>query len=320
MLILVLSALIPLFLMVIAGAAAYRWEILPENTATVLNGFVYYFTLPALLFGSLATTPFDEIAQGRFIAGYVSAMVGTYWLMFFISKYVFKGHFTEDAMRAGAACFPNSAYLGLPIMLYLFDGSRQAFIATTLAILLPILIIIMMVATCELHRADKSKSNLKVVGQIAFSMLKTPLIGSFFAGGLFSFFRIGLPDFLATGLHQFGMASVPCALFAIGILIVRQKMELKLLNIGLVNFFKLILHPLMAAGCLLAFGVQDQMLLMGILLSGMPVAALCCVLAETYNTCEAETSATVLASMIFYVPAMFFTLVVAEYYGLPLMR
>lgn len=83
MLTLVASALVPLFFMVIAGAVSYRQEILPENSATVLNGFVYYFTLPALLFSSLATTPFEEIAQMRFIGGYLSAMVGVYWLMFF---------------------------------------------------------------------------------------------------------------------------------------------------------------------------------------------------------------------------------------------
>ncbi|MFW5500122.1 MULTISPECIES: AEC family transporter [unclassified Maridesulfovibrio] len=320
MLTLVLSALIPLFLMVIAGAVSFRREILPENSATVLNGFVYYFTLPALLFSSLATTPFEEIAQVRFIGGYLSAMIGAYWLMFLASKLIFKDHFTEDGIRASSGSFPNSAYLGLPIMMYLYDGSRQALIATTLAIILPIVIVIMVVATFELHRADKTKATSGIIGQIALSMLKTPLIGASFAGAAFSFLHLELPGFLADGLHNFGMASVPCALFAIGILIVRQKMEMKWFNIGLVNFFKLILHPFLAAGCLFLFGVRGQELLMGVLLSGMPTAALCCVLAESYNTCETETSATVLVSMILYIPTMFLTLVVAEACGIPLIR
>ncbi len=319
MLITVLSALTPLFLMIIAGAVCYRHEILPENTATVLNGFVYYFTLPALLFGSLATTPFEEIAQFRFIGGYLSAMIIGYWLMFLLSRLIFRGHFTEDGIRACSGSFPNSAYLGLPIMMYLYDGARQALIATTLAIILPIVVIIMVVALFELHKADKSKSAFGIVWQIALSMLKTPLIGASFAGALFSFMHLQLPDFLATGLHNFGMASVPCALFAIGIMIVRQKMELKILNLGVVNIFKLVVHPALTTLCLLAFGVQGPMLLMGIILAGMPIATLSCVLAETYQTCESETSATVLVSMLLYLPSLFLTLLIAENFGLKIL-
>lgn len=316
MLITVLSALTPLFLMIIAGGFCYRQQILPENTATVLNGFVYYFTLPALLFGSLATTPFEEIAQLRFIGGYLTAMIIAYWLMFVGSRQLFKGHYTENGMRACSGSFPNSAYLGLPIMMYLYDGGRQALIATTLAIILPIVLVIMVVATFELSKADKSKSSLEVIWQIALSMLKTPLIGASFAGAVFSFMHFKLPDYITVGLHDFGMASVPCALFAIGIMIVRQKMEIKISKIAVVNLFKLIIHPLLAAACLVAFGVHGEMLLMGIILAGMPIATISCVLAETYQTCEAETSATVLVSMILYSGTLIVTLLIAGEFGL----
>lgn len=318
MLIIVLSALIPLFLMVIAGAVCYRREILPENSATVLNGFVYYFTLPALLFWSLATTAFEEIAQMRFIGGYLLALVGIYWLMFAVSKFIFKSHYTEAGMRATTGSFPNSAYLGIPIMMYLYEGSKEAMIATTLAIILPIIIVIMVVATFELHRADKSKSSGKVIIEIAVSMLKNPLITASLAGTLFSFLGFTLPEFIGTGLHNFGMASVPCALFAIGIMIVKQRMELKFSEIIAVSTCKLIFHPLLAAGLLIVFGVRGQMLLMGIILAGIPSAAIACVLSESYHICEAETPATVLVSMIFYVPTLLLTLIIAESFGLTL--
>ncbi|WP_432734791.1 AEC family transporter [Maridesulfovibrio sp. FT414] len=316
MVIIVLSALVPLFLMILAGAVSYRREILPENSATVLNGFVYYFTLPALLFGSLAGTPFEEIAQVGFIGGYLVAMMATYWVMFFTSRFIFRESYANDAIRASSGSFPNSAYLGLPIMMFLYGNSRQALIATTLAIILPIVIVIMVVATLELHRADKSKSVLWTVGQIALSMLKTPLIGASIAGTVFSLLHFKLPVFLETGLHNFGLASVPCALFAIGIMIARQKMAMKVLNLGVVNIFKLVIHPIVATGCLLLFGVTGPLLLMGVLLAGMPTAALSCVLAESYKTCETETSATVLVSMLLYIPTMLLTLMIAEQFGL----
>ncbi|NDV27578.1 AEC family transporter [Desulfovibrio sp. JC010] len=320
MLVTALSALTPLLLMILAGYFSYRRQILPENSAAVLNDFVYYFTLPALLFSSLAVTPFEEIAQGNFIAGYLVALVGIYFLGFLISKFALKGSFTENSMRAGTASFPNSGYLGLPIMMYLFEGSRQALLATTLGIILPIIIVILIVSSFALHAADKSQSRIRVVWEIVLSMIKTPLIGASFIGAVYSFLHYELPDFLEVGLHNFGMASVPCALFSVGILLARNKMELKVMNIGLVNLVKLIIHPLLAAACLWAFGVRGTMLLMGILLTGMPVAAISCVLAETYQTCEAETSATFLVSMILYIPMLYLTLLLTDMCGLPLIN
>ncbi|WP_321401673.1 AEC family transporter [Maridesulfovibrio sp.] len=318
MLVIALSALTPLLMMILAGYFTYRYMVLPENSAEVLNGFVYYFTLPALLFCSLATTPFDEIAQGRFIAGYMLALLVIYIVGFLASKFILKGHFTENTMRACSACFPNSGYLGLPIMMYLFDGSRQALLATTLGIILPIVIVILIVSSFALHHADKSQPRIRIVWDIVLSMCKAPMIGASLIGAVFSFMQYELPDFLETGLHNFGMASVPCALFSVGILLAKNKMEMKVMNIGMVNFIKLIIHPLLTAMCLLAFGVKGTMLLMGILLTGMPVAAISCVLAESNKTLEAETSATFLFSMVLYIPMLYLTLLVTDMWGLSL--
>ncbi|HAS88703.1 MAG TPA: hypothetical protein DCS48_05285 [Desulfovibrio sp.] len=318
MLIIALSALTPLLLMILAGYYSHRRNILPENSATVLNDFVYYFTLPALLFSALATTPFEEIAQVRFIGGYLVALVGIYFLSFLASKLMLNGSFTENSMRACSGSFPNSGYLGLPIMMYLFDGSRQSLLASTLGIILPIVIVVLIVSSFALHHADKSQSSVRVVLQIIASMIKTPLVGASFIGAAYSFMHFQLPEFLATGLHNFGMSSVPCALFAVGILLAGNKMEMKMLNIGLVNLLKLIVHPLLAAVCLIAFGVKGQILLMGILLSGMPVAAISCVLAESNEALEEETSATFLVSMITYIPMLYLTLLVTDLFGLPL--
>ncbi|WP_419778254.1 AEC family transporter [Maridesulfovibrio sp.] len=318
MLIIALSALTPLLLMILAGYFSYRRCILPENSAEVLNGFVYYFTLPALLFNSLATTPFDEIAQTRFIFGYLTSLIGIYFLAFWVSKFVLKGDFADDSMRACAASFPNSGYLGLPIMMYLFDGSKQALLATTLGIILPIVIVILIVSSFALYNADKSMSRVRVVWNIVVSMVKAPLIGASFLGAVYSFMDFQLPDFMEAGLHNFGMASVPCALFSVGILLARNKMEMDVANIGIVNLLKLVVHPLLTAVCLFAAGVRGQMLLMGILLTGMPVAAISCVLAESNKTLEAETSATFLFSMIMYIPMLYLTLLLTDMCGLPL--
>lgn len=313
---LVLCALIPIFLMIISGGFAYRREILPENSAAVLNGFVCYFTLPALIFGTLATTPIHEIAQLGFISAFTGAMLMSYLLMFIFSKYAFKSHYTESSMRAMSGSFPNCAFLGLPVMLSLFGSGKDVLVATTLAILLPTVLIIIVVAMFSLHRADKDKSVFSILYSIVVSMLKTPLIASAFVGILFSVLQIPLPEFLIKSLHSFGMASIPCALFAVGIVLCKQRIELEWAKLLSVNFTKMVLHPVIAALLLLLFKVPENMLLMGIVLSGMPAAALTCVLSQEYETLEMETSTCVLTTTILYMPCLFGTLAIANIFGI----
>jgi len=182
----VTTALIPLFLMIIAGSFAHKLNILPENTATVLNSFVYYFTLPALIFHTMATTPFQDIMQLRFIGGYLGAIFLTYASMFIFSQIVFKAHYTESNMRATTASLSNSAYLGLPLMTYLFHGNRQALIVTTLAIILPSVLMILTVTIFEFNRTKESGSPLGTLWKVIASLLKTPMITMAFIGAAVS--------------------------------------------------------------------------------------------------------------------------------------
>ncbi|WP_291329729.1 AEC family transporter [Desulfovibrio sp. UCD-KL4C] len=313
---LVLCTLIPIFLMILGGAFAYRSEILPENSATVLNGFVCYFTLPALIFGSLATTPINEIARGRFITGTVASMLISYLLMFIFSKYVFKSHYTESAMRAMTGSFPNCAFLGLPVMLSLFGHGKDVLIATTISILIPTLLIIIVVAKFSLYRADKDKSLFLIIYSIVILTLKTPLVISALIGIVFSILQISLPAFFTKALHSFGMSSIPCALFAVGIVLSKQKIKLEWSKILLVNFSKMILHPVLAAVFLSLLKVPENMLIMGVVSSGMPAAAITCVLSQEYETLEMETSASVLITTIIYMPCLLGTLFIAHMFGI----
>ncbi|MFK4765188.1 AEC family transporter [Desulfobaculum sp. SPO524] len=311
----VVASLLPLFAMIIAGWYAQRRGILGEGSATALNDFVYYFSLPALMFVSLATTPIEEIFQFRFIAGFTLAMFASYVLMFFVSSLFFKTHRTISCLRSTSASFPNCGYLGFPIMLSLFHGSRTAFVTSTLGVLLPTLIVMIVVAEFEFHRAGGRRNTLSIAGQVVCTMVKTPIILASFCGVAASYFDLGMPDYAAQGLKSFGMASVPCALFAVGMLMARLERNLRLGSVLSVNVVKIIVQPLLALGFLLLFDVSGELLVMGVLLAGMPTAAVACILSQVYETCEMETSATVLVSMLLYVPAFALTLLVAEGMG-----
>ncbi|NJB67797.1 hypothetical protein GGQ74_001437 [Desulfobaculum xiamenense] len=316
MFMIVVSSLVPLFLMVLAGWFARRRNILAAGAASALNDFVYYFSFPALIFVSLATTPIAEIFQGRFIAGFTLAMIASYVIMFVISSMLFKAHHTESCLRSTSASYPNCGYLGFPIMLSLFHGSKQAYVASTLAVLVPTLIIMLVVAEFEYDRSHGSASLKAMAGRVFMSMVRTPVILSAFAGVGFSLTGWTIPEFLASAMRNFGMASIPCALFAVGMLVARMEMELKVRHVLSVNIVKIIIQPILAAAFLILFEVSGKMLLMGILLAGMPTAATACILSQVYRTCETETSATVFISMLLYAPIFAATVFVADGFGL----
>lgn len=304
--------------MIIAGSFAYKLRILPENTATVLNSFVYYFTLPALIFYTVVTTPFQDIMQLRFIGGYLGAIFLTYALMFMFSQVVFKAHYTESNMRATTASLSNSAFLGLPIMTYLFHDSRQALIVTTLAIIFPSVLMILTVALFEFNRMEKSGTAMGTLGQVIASLLKTQMITMALIGAVLSWGNFELNGVIVESLKNFGKASVPCALFAVGILLVKLKIQFQFREIMAVNTAKLILHPLLAGLVLTALGVEKTTILMGVVLAGLSPATMVSTLAETYGTCEGETASTLLISTLLYTPVLYIVLSVALRFGMQL--
>ncbi|MCP4119943.1 MAG: AEC family transporter [Desulfobacteraceae bacterium] len=311
----IVNTLVPLFATMGLGFAAGKRALLPQNTATVLNTFVFRFTLPCLIFGALAGSPAREILQWNFMAGFTFAMLGAYLIMFIVSCFSFRSHFTEAGLRSASASFPNTAYLGFPILLSIFDGNPHAVIAVTLASLLPTVVLVLAIGKLEFHRAEKGKHPLCTFMTVFFSLMKTPVIGASLGGFLFSVLGLGLPKALGIFCHDFGMASVPCALFAMGMVIGRSGLSISPADLFSVNLVKMVVQPILAALFLLAFHVSGDWLIMGVLLSGLPTAMVAYMVAKDYGIYEAGSSAAILVSTLLCILTIPATLALAAWFG-----
>ncbi|MBI9092002.1 MAG: AEC family transporter [Desulfobacterium sp.] len=310
------NTLVPLFGTMGLGVAAGKGGMLPETSATVLNTFVYRFTLPCLIFGSLAGSSAREILQWNFMAGFTLAMLGSYLIMFIVSCFLFRSHFTEAGLRSVSASFPNTAYLGFPILLSIFNGNPHAVIAVTLATLMPTALLILAIGKLEFHRAKKGEHALRTFMTVFFSLVRTPVIGASLGGILFSVLGLELPRAIGIFCHDFGMASVPCALFAMGMVIGKSGLSLSLADLVSVTLVKMIVQPILAALFLLALHVSGDWLIMGILLSGLPTAMVAYLVAKDYEIYEAGSSAAILVSTLLCILTIPATLALASYFGL----
>jgi len=68
----ILTVSLPIFALIFSGYGAGRLRLLNEPAIVGLNGFVFYFALPALLFIKMAEAPLLEAWDWRFLAGYLT--------------------------------------------------------------------------------------------------------------------------------------------------------------------------------------------------------------------------------------------------------
>jgi len=305
----ILTPLIAVCAIMLLGSLVQKLRLLPADTDVVLNQFVYYVAFPAILLIVLAETPIEDIAQWGFIAGFSLAMVITYALVIVLSLWQAPKQQAIAAMRGLNSTFGNTAFIGIPLMGLMFPNNKMALVAAAIASLLSVIMFAFALVSIELASRNKLSSEPAIL-IMANALGKNPIVVGSAIGIILSACHISLPNSVSLMLHQLGNTSSPCALFAIGMVLVkalRQQTGNKLFTASLIaelnviNLLKLVIQPLIAFGLLSAFGVEQQWLLMGVLLASLPTAASVYLLADRY-----QVHATVSAQAILYGTLMTF--------------
>ncbi|MDD9856631.1 MAG: AEC family transporter, partial [Gammaproteobacteria bacterium] len=71
----IFTVVLPVFALIAAGCLAGSRGLLGNGAAEVLNGFVYYFSLPALFFNALAQTPLADVFRVPFALSFLGGAV-----------------------------------------------------------------------------------------------------------------------------------------------------------------------------------------------------------------------------------------------------
>ena len=114
----VLLVTFPFFALVLCGFVAARRRLLPLEAISGLNSFVLFFALPCLLFRFGASTPIAQLLDGAAIAVYlVCALV----LVGFVVAASMNRRigWNDAAFGALVAAFPNTGFMGVPLLVAL---------------------------------------------------------------------------------------------------------------------------------------------------------------------------------------------------------
>lgn len=286
-----LTPLFAVFGIMVLGTIVQKLQLLPAQTDQVLNQYVYYIAFPAIMLIALAQQPIAEILQWGFIAGYSAALITTYLICLGISLLHAPKQHALAAIRALNATFGNTAFIGIPLLMIMFPGQKSALIAAAIASLLSVIMFGVALVSMELATNPKRQHHASII--MLMAIIKNPIVIGSLIGVAISALNITLPSGLAMMIQQIGNTSSPCALFAIGMVLAKAmryqdgnrmfSME-NLIELSLLNLFKLGVQPMLMFIFLSAFGVNGEYLIMAVTLSALPTAASVYLLAQRYNT------------------------------------
>lgn len=293
----IVTVILPVFGIMLAGYLAGRFRLLGDASSEALNRFVYFVSLPALFFVSLARVPVDEVFNGPFLAAFGGGLLGTFGVALLIGAFVFPNRLAALGLHGLCAIFSNTGYLGIPLLLITFGdfGSLPGIISTVIMGTVVMGLGIVLIET----DLSQGRGPLKILASVGKGVAKSPLILSAGAGLLVSALGVPLPGPLATFSDILGAAASPCALFAIGLFLAGQSVTTGLVEIGWLVTLKLILQP--AITWWLAFGVMSMdptWAAAAVVQAALPTGALVFVLAQQYGIFVHRATATIMVSTV----------------------
>jgi malonate transporter and related proteins len=286
---------LPFFALIFCGYGAGRLRLLDETAAAGVNTFVFYFALPAFLFGLMSSSSIGDVVNGPFMGAYVAASLSVFALAALVGRRLFAIGRAEAAVQGLAAVLANTGYMGIPLISSVF-GSEAAVPIVVGLTLDGILIIPLGIVIIESSK-DRAESLPTTVLSSLSALAKNPLILSIFAGLAASAIGLDAPTPLDNFLDLLGGTAGPCALFALGATLASRKVAGGAAEVSYMTFMKLAVHPAaLFFTTTVIFDVQPLWATAALLGAALPIAANVFIVARQYDVYVVRTSSAILVS------------------------
>jgi predicted permease len=300
----ILAVTVPFFALVLCGYLAARQQVLPESTIPGLNAFVLYFALPCLLFRFGAGTPVLDLLNPAVLAVYLASAL---LLVFFTVAVTLSERIQlqDAAFGALVAAFPNTGFMGVPLLVALLGPSAAGpVICSVLADLF--VTSSLCIALAQAHGAAGQGARAALLRALR-GALSNPLPWSIALGALVSVTGLSLPGPMSTLIGMLANAASPVALFTIGAVLWRSGQHAAhrtpLADYLPVALIKLIVHPLLvlalgASAHALGAPLSAFQLTVLTLAAALPSASNVSLLAERYGADNGRVARIIMSSTV----------------------
>jgi hypothetical protein len=289
----ILAITFPFFALVLAGYLAARRRMLPFEAISGLNTFVLFFALPAMLYRFGANTPIaqllDPLAILTWVVCALLVVAGTVK-----SSMNARIRWNDAAFGALVAAFPNTGFMGVPLLVALLGQAAAG--PSILTILIDLVVTSSVcIALSRLDGADEHGAR-EAAKKALKGMALNPMPWAILLGGLSSALAWKPVAPVMNTIALLADAASPVALFTIGAVLARSQFvgarsehgPMPARDFVPVALVKLFVHPLLvwaAGSALRAAGLPlDAFTLhVMVLVAALPSASNVSLLAERFG-------------------------------------
>lgn len=279
----VLSITAPIFLLIALGYLGVRTRLMSQEAIPGLGRFVLYFALPALMFSTISQMDFSQVIEPNYLSVYAFGSLLALFIGICINKFARRKPLVESGVMGIGMSIPNSAFIGFPVLLQVFDTQiAQAFAMSIMVeniLILPLALIII-----ESGRRSDQVGLANIWLSVLKRIVRNPLIIAISGGLVFSALSLELPAMVDRSLDMLASASAATALFVIGGSLVGTQIRGNLYTISTVVSGKLFIHPLLVAMILWFWPAFDADLELAVLLiAAMPMMSIFPIIGGNYG-------------------------------------
>jgi malonate transporter and related proteins len=299
-----IDVILPVFLVIGAGYLAVRLKAFPDSGVDGLMKFTQNFAIPCLLFAGIArldlSAGLDWALLGSF---YIGATAG-FLAGLFGARLLF-GRAWEDSIAIGFAClFSNSVLLGLPITERAYGAAALEANFAIIAFHAPFCYALGM-TVMEVVR-NRGGAARDTAAKLARAIFRNALVVGIALGFVVNLTGLPVPGIVNDALDLLIRAALPAALFGLGGVLVRYRLEGDLRVIGLICAVSLVLHPAIVWTLGQVTGLSTQAFRSAVLTAAMPPGVNSYIFAAMYGVAmRVAASGVLIATALSVVTAWF---------------
>jgi hypothetical protein len=252
----ILNLALPYFGLIFIGFACGKARGLPEQGLAWMNFFLLYVSLPALLFGIMSKTPFEELNNPPFLIATTLGTTTAFFLALFTGRLLGRLPLREATLAGLSGAYGNIGYMGPGLALAVL-GSKAA--APTALIFCCDSIFLFTIVPLLIALTDSKHPTLwHTLGVVVRQIVLNPLIMSACLGALAAALHLHLPVAVDSTVLFLQNAAAPTALFVLGVTVALRPFGRVPWEVPGVIAIKLLIHPLVVFGLMLLLGPFAQ--------------------------------------------------------------
>lgn len=254
-----LNSTIPLFFIMVMGYILYQKKFLTEDFVSVANKFVYYISLPAMLFHDLSTSDIHSSFDAAYVGFCAFATVSSICVIWvgcriFLKDKTMTGEFVQACYRSSAAILGTAFIQNI----YGTSGMSGMMVLGSVPLYNIFAVLILTIETPEGKRAEVSMRE-KILICIK-KIFRNPTLIAIALGLFASFIRLPIPLMIQKTMNSIGSMTSPLALLAIGAGFKGRSALAKLKHTALATLIKLVILPGVFLPMAVQLGFGDQKL------------------------------------------------------------